>query len=329
MKILSIDVVGLGLNATDVAIEVPAYPAFNTKVKISSACWQAGGQVATAMVVCRRLGLQAAYIGRFGSDPLGDFQRESLVTEGIHIEHSRVVEDCQNQTAYIVIDQNSGERTILWQRDPRLTIQPEELRPEMVTGARALHVDGHDCPAAAQAARWAREAGLPVTADVDNIYPGLDALLVEVDYLISSSTFPAAYTGEADPFKALEMVQENFGMRLVAATLGADGVLAREKGKFLYLPAYQVISRDTTGAGDVFHGAFVFGLLAGWPTERTLDFSNAMAALSCEGLGARGGIRTMADAEALMTNGKTLRSRWPNLIPAPKLSKSQKSKATK
>ncbi len=318
MKTLNIDVVGLGLNATDVALEVPAYPAFNTKVEISSACWQAGGQVATAMVVCRRLGLQASYIGRFGSGPLGDFQRESLEAEGVNIEHSRVVEDCQNQTAYIIIDQQSGERTILWQRDPRLAIQPEELRPGMVTGARVLHVDGHDCPAAAQAARWAREAGLPVTADVDNIYPGLDALLAEVDFLISSSAFPAAYTGEADLFKALEMVQENFGMKFIAATLGADGVLAREKGKFLYRPGYQVKSRDTTGAGDVFHGAFLFGLLAGWPTERTLDFSNAMAALSCEGLGARGGIPSMADAEAWMAQGETRPPRWPKLVPASK-----------
>jgi sulfofructose kinase len=324
MKTPNIDVVGLGLNATDVAIEVPAYPAFNTKVEISSACWQAGGQVATAMVVCRRLGLRASYIGRFGSDPLGDFQRESLATEGINIEHSRAVEDCQNQTAYIVIDQQTGERTILWQRDPRLAIQPEELRPEMVTGARALHVDGHDCPAAAQAARWAQEAGLPVTADVDNIYPGLDALLAEVDYLISSSTFPAAYTGEADLFKALEMVQENFGIKLIAASLGADGVLAREKGKFLYLPGYQVNCRDTTGAGDVFHGAFVFGLLEGWPTEQILDFSNAMAALSCEGLGARGGIRTRADAEALMTKGESRPPRWPELVPKSKPSKAAK-----
>lgn len=326
MKTLNIDVVGLGLNATDVALEVPAYPAFNTKVEISSACWQAGGQVATAMVVCCRLGLRASYIGRFGSDPLGDFQRESLKTEGVNIEHSRAVEGCQNQTAYIIVDQKSGERTILWQRDPRLAIRPEELRPEMVTGARVLHVDGHDCPAAAQAARWAREAGLPVTADVDNIYPGLDALLAEVDYLISSSTFPAAYTGEADLCKALEMVQENFGMKLVAATLGADGVLARENGKFLYRPGYQVNCRDTTGAGDVFHGAFVFGLLEGWPSERTLDFSNAMAALSCEGLGARGGIRAEADAEALMAKGETRPPRWPELMFAPKSSKSRVAK---
>ena len=316
MKKKTIDVVGLGLNATDVAIEVPAYPEFNSKVEISSATWQAGGQVATALVVCRRLGLATSYIGRFGDGPMGRFQQESLEREGMLLENCRTVKDCPNQTAYIVIDQATGERTIMWQRDPRLTIQPEELTPEMITSARALHVDGHDCPAGAQAARWAREASLPVTADVDNIYPGLDGLLAEVDYLISSATFPAAYTGEEDLFKALEMLQENFETRLVAATLGAEGVLARENGGFLYLPGYLAQCRDTTGAGDVFHGAFVYGLLEGWPTAQSLGFSNAMAALSCEYLGARGGIRSRREAEKLMAEGRTNTARWPELVPA-------------
>ena len=313
------DVIGLGLNATDVAIEVPVYPEFNSKVEISSATWQAGGQVATAMVACRRLGLRASYIGRFGSDPMGDFQRESLEREDIHLGNSRVVEDCPNQTAYIIVAQPSGERTVLWQRDPRLVIQPDELRPEMIHCGRALHVDGHDCAAAAQAARWGREAGIPVIIDVDNIYPGLDELLAEVDYLIGSSNFAGAYTGEPDLFKALEMLQENYGNRVTVATLGIDGVLAREKGRFVHLPGYAVKCRDSTGAGDVFHGAFVYGLLEGWPLERILDFSNAMAALNCKGLGCRGGIEPKAEVDALIARGRRHAPRWAELVP-PQLS---------
>lgn len=308
------DVVGLGLNATDVAIEVAAYPAFNSKVEFSAASWQAGGQVATALVVCQRLGLRTKYIGRVGSDPLGEFQLESLRREGIDLEDVRVVPECSNQVAYIVIDQHSGERTIMWGRDSRLTIRPGELQREMIVGGRLLHVDGHDTAAAAQAARWAREAGVPVTADVDNIYPGLDALLAETDYLISSATFPSAYTGEADLLRGLEGVRRRHpGMKMVAATLGADGVVALENDRFLYRAAYVVACRDTTGAGDVFHGAFIYGLLQGWRGERLLDFSNAMAALNCQAIGARGGIARRVDAEQLMARGQRRPPRWSEL----------------
>jgi len=308
------DVVGLGLNATDVAIEVPGYPAFNSKVEFLSAARQPGGQVATALTVCQRFGLRTKYIGRVGSDDAGRFQLESLRHEGLDLTDTRVVPDCPNQAAYIVIDRKTGERTILWRRDPRLDIRPEELRPEMVQEARLLHVDGHDTAAAAQAARWAREADLPVTADVDNIYPGLEALLEATDYLISSESFPAAYTGESDLFRALPRIQERYpAMKLVAATLGRDGVLGLAGGRFLYEPAFEVACRDTTGAGDVFHGAFLYALLEGWPLARALTFSNAVAGLNCTAVGARGGIPTVAEAERLMARGKRRLPRWREL----------------
>lgn len=313
---MGFDVVGLGLNATDVAIEVPAYPAFNSKTEFVSATWQAGGQVATALVVCQRLGLRTKYIGRVGSDPAGTFQLESLRREGLNLDDVRVVPDCPNQAAYIVIDQSSGERTILWRRDDRLSLRPEELRPEMIRGARLLHVDGHDAAAAALAARWAREAGIPVTADVDNLYPGLEALLDATDYLISSATFPVVYTGEEDLFRALEQVRRRHPMKLVAATVGREGVLALENERFLYQPAFAVPCRDTTGAGDVFHGAFIYGLLQAWPATRILEFSNALAGLSCGAVGARGGIASRAEAEALMASGQHRPRRWREL-PAP------------
>jgi len=313
---MAFDVVGLGLNATDVAIEVPHYPAFNTKVEFTAARWEAGGQVATALTVCQRLGLKTKYIGRVGADAMGEFQLESLRREGIDLEEVQVVPDCPNQSAYIMIEEKTGERTILWRRDPRLTIRPEELRPEMLQGARLLHVDGHDTAAAARLAGWARQAGIAVSVDVDNIYPGLPALLEATDYLVSAAHFPAAYTGEADLFRALvEIRQRHPAMRLAGATLGQDGVVVLEGNRFLYRPAYAVRCRDTTGAGDVFHGAFAYGLLAGWAMERVLEFANAIAALNSQAIGARGGIATRAEAEALMASGRTHPPPW-QVLPA-------------
>jgi sulfofructose kinase len=308
------DVVGLGLNATDVAIEVPVYPTFNSKIAYSAAHWQAGGQAATATVVCQRLGLRSKYIGRIGSDPMGDFQMASLRPESIDLSDVEVVPDCPNQTAYILIDEASGERTVLWHRDPRLTIRPESLRREMIIEARLLHVDGYDTAAAAQASRWAREAGTLVTADLDTVYPGVEELVDAVDYLISSATFPAEYVGEPDPFRALEEIRRRHPqMRLVGATQGQNGVLVLDKNRFLYLPAFAVRCRDTTGAGDVFHGAFAYGLLKGWPTERMLEFANAMAGLNCQALGARGGIPGRAEAERLMAEGTRHAPIWTEL----------------
>src|ERR1039458_10653137 len=113
-----------------------------------------------------------------------------------------------NQSAYIVIDRSTGERTVLWRRDDCLKVLPEEITDDMISGARLLHIDGHDTPAVARAAEIARRHGIPVTVDVDTIYQGFDRVLPNVDYLVASSEFPTAWTGETDPFKALETIQK-------------------------------------------------------------------------------------------------------------------------
>jgi sulfofructose kinase len=207
---------------------------------------------------------------------------------------------CPNQSAYIIIDRSTGERTVLWRRDDSLAVRAEEITDDMICGARLLHVDGHDTPAVARAAHIARRHGIPVTVDVDTIYQGFDRVLPNVDYLVASSEFPTAWTGETDPFKALETIQKQYGMRVAAMTLGAHGALARENGKFYYAPAFVVNCVDTTGAGDVFHGAFCYAVLQAMPMPEALDFSNAMAALNCTALGARGGIGGLDDVASLM-----------------------------
>jgi sugar/nucleoside kinase (ribokinase family) len=298
-----VDVAGVGLNATDTLIRLPHFPSFDSKVEFLSAEVLPGGQVASAMVACRLWGLRARYVGKVGDDSAAELQRAELSRAGVEA-HLLSVPQCVSQSAYILVDQGTGERTILWRRDPRLVIRPEELRREWVTQARALLVDGHDTPAAAAAARWAREAGLPVVADVDNLYPGVEALLENVDYLVASRDFPARLTGEPDLPAALGALGRRFGCRVAAATLGRDGVLAWDGAQLHYAAACRVATVDTTGAGDIFHGAFVYGVLAGWPLGRILEFSCAAAALNCAALGARGGIRPVVEIERLMRQGE-------------------------
>jgi sugar/nucleoside kinase (ribokinase family) len=294
------DVVGVGLNATDTVLIVPHFPAYAGKVPFEDEHMSPGGQVASALVACSRLGLRTKYIGSVGDDLRGRIQIESLQGTGINLDHVMVRPGCANQSAYIIIDRSTGERTVLWRRDDCLKILPEEITEEMIACARLLHIDGHDTPAVARAAEIARRHGIPVTVDVDTIYHGFDRVLPNVDYLVASSEFPTAWTGETDPFQALTAIQEEYGMRVAAMTLGAHGALARENGRFHYAPAFVVNCVDTTGAGDVFHGAFCYAVLQGMPMSEALEFSNAMAALNCTALGARGGIRGLAEVHALL-----------------------------
>ena len=298
------DIVGVGLNATDTLLIVPKFPAYAGKEPFVEEILSPGGQVASAMVTCAKLGLRVKYIGTCGDDERGRIQIESLAGTGINLDHLQVRKGCANQSAYIIIDHSTGERTILWRRTEDLRLEPEEITEEMITCAKMLHIDGHDTAAVAKAAKIAHSNGIPVTVDVDTIYHGFDRVLPNVDYLVASSEFPVGWTNERDPFKALEMIQNEYGMKCAAMTLGAHGSLARMDGKFVYSPAFVVNCADTTGAGDVFHGAFCYSVLQGMEMQDVLNFSNAMAALNCTAIGARGGIKEKHEALALMQRGE-------------------------
>ena len=235
-----------------------------------------------------------------GDDERGRIQLESLRETAINLDDVEVRENCPNQTAYILIDQSTGERTILWRRDDCLRLDPARISPEKIAGAGLLHIDGHDTAAGGRAAEIAHQNRIPVVVDVDTIYPGFDRVLPNVDYLVASSEFPSRWTGEKDPFRALELIQEEYRMRVAAMTLGWFGALARVQGRFVYSPGFIVNCIDTTGAGDVFHGAFCYAVFENMPVRETLEFSNAMGALNCTALGARGGIATFEQARDLM-----------------------------
>ena len=294
------DVLGVGLNATDTLLTVPKFPAYAGKMRITDEVLSPGGQVASALVACARLGLRVKYIGTVGDDERGRIQMDSLRQTGIDLEHVQVRRNCPNQSAYIVIDASTGERTIFWRREECLRIRPEEIEPAQVARARLLLIDGHDTPAVARAAEIARSRAIPVVVDVDTIYPGFDHVLPNTDYLVSSSEFPAAFTGERNPLTALERIQEQYGIHVAAMTLGPHGALARHNRRYIYSPAYVVNCIDTTGAGDVFHGAFCYAVLQGMPLQEALEFSNAMAALNCTAIGARGGIASLDQVRAQM-----------------------------
>jgi sulfofructose kinase len=300
-KVSKVDIVGVGLNATDTLIPLANFPALGSKVEYQTATVAPGGQVATTVVACQHWGMRTRYVGKLGNDDAARLHREAFAREGVEAQLITVDGGASPQSLILV--DGAGERTVLCRRDERLVLQPNDLRQEWVVNARALHVDGHDTAAAILAAQWARAAGIPVIADLDELYPGVEELLENIDYLIVSRDFPHKLTGEVDLEKALHRMQRRYRSALTAATLGPDGVLAWDGKQFHHTPAYCVPVVDTTGAGDIFHAGFIYGLLQGWSLERQLDFACAAAALNCMASGARGGIQSVEEIENLMAAG--------------------------
>ena len=313
---LAVDVLGIGLNATDTLLLVQEFPPYAGKVPFEKELLSPGGQVATAVVACTKLGLRAKYVGTIGDDLRGTMQRESLEGAGVDTSGLIVREGCPNQTAYIIIDERTGERTVLWQRSGCLRLAPSEICPEDIASARLLHLDGFDREAAAYAASIARQHRIPVSLDVDTVYAGFDPVLRQIDYLIAGSGWPAKWTGEADPFRALECLQREYGLQIAAMTLGDRGSLALHETRWYYSAAFNVTCADTTGAGDVFHGAFCYAMLTSMSIGAALEFSNAAAALNCMAIGARGHVPARSEVDSLIVSsaaGKIGRRNAPEI----------------
>jgi sulfofructose kinase len=299
------DVVGMGLNAVDHICVIPRFPHYDEKLRMNDFQRTVGGQVASALVACSRWGLRAAYIGKVGSDEMGDFSLENLTKEGLDLTYVRRAEGARNQFAVILVDAATGERTIIWNRDDRLAIQPEEVPADAIAEARFLLLDGHDAQAAARAAALGRELGACVVIDAETVKDGTAEMVGAADYVVCSSSFPMSYTGEDDLRQALLKIKSE-GPDCVVVTLGREGALCLHQDEFIESRGFRVESVDSTGAGDIFHGAFICGLARGWDLTRILEFANAAAALNCTAIGARGGIGTVDGIFNLMKTG----NRW-------------------
>ncbi len=293
-----VDVVGVGLNATDTIVSLASFPDRGAKVEYCDRAVMPGGQVATTVVACQTWGLHTRYVGKFGDDAASKLHRDAFARVGAEAQIV-TVPGALSLHNVILVD-NGGDRTVLCQRNERMVLQPEELKREWIVNARVLHVDGHDTAAATLAASWAHQAGIPVTADLDDPYPGIDDLIANIDYLLVNCDFSCRLMDESNLERSLRLMQARYGCRLAAATLGEDGVLAWDGKQLVHSAAYRVPVVDTTGAGDIFRAGFIYGLMHDWPLERQLDFSCAAAAMNCMGSGARGGIQPVDAIENLV-----------------------------
>lgn len=302
------DAVGFGENSMDLLAVPAANPASPSKQELARFARMPGGQIATAMVCCRRLGWRARYVGTFGDDDLGRLSRASLVGESVDASAALTVTGATNRLAIILVDASSGERTVLWHRDPAMRTAWTEARAGLTvaaTSGRLLLVDCEDTEASTHAARAARLAGIPTIVDVEDAGPGASALVREIDVIIAAEGLPSALTGHADIGRALEAIEHESGARLVCATLGSEGSLARCGGREIRTRPFRVSCVDTTGAGDAFRAGFAAACLRtpDGEVEDALDYANAVAALNCRGLGAWSGLPGPADVDILLREG--------------------------
>jgi ribokinase len=290
------DVVGQGVCAVDYLCRLPRYPRLDEKTELVEFSMQGGGPVPTALVALSRLGARTCYLGKVGDDQNGHFVRESLEREGVDTAGLVVDPGARTPQAFVWIDAPSGLKSIAADRTGLQPMRAEEMSAELASAGRYLLIDGKETQAALSAARWARQAGAEVVLDVGSPRSRMEELLRSTDYLVASKNFVEQFGGARDPLDVLRSLADQ-GPQVVLVTLGRNGCICLSPEGSFRQPAFSVPVVDTTGAGDVFHGGFIYGLLRGWDLSTAVRFASAMAALKCRRLGGRAGIPTLAQVE--------------------------------
>lgn len=299
------DAVGFGTNAVDYLISVPFYPSFNSKIELSDYLQLAGGEIATAMVGLKRLGLKTAYAGRFGNDSAGNFGLQSLRDEGVDVRFTQQVENAKTQIAFIIIDERNGERTVIWHRDKKLAYNEADAPTDIAALGKVLHLFPHDIEACIAIAKKAKETGTIVSLDIDNILTKTEELLSYVDVLIASQELGEKLFRIRDNYEFLRLLKSKFGCAVTGVTLGEKGSLIYCNDQFIETDGYKVpgVCKDTTGAGDSFRAGFLYGLLNGDSVEDSAKNANAVAALKCREIGARTALPNKEELRKLL-NGE-------------------------
>jgi ribokinase len=284
-----IDVTGVGYTAIDYLGVIPHFPEENLKLELDTLEVQGGGPAATATVTAARLGLSTAFIGKVGGDDRGAMMLMKLNGEGVDVSSAVLEAEALSQFAFIMVDAETGHRTILWTRGTLTPLRPEELDMEKIVSCRGLLVDTLEPAAAAAAAQKASAAGVKVLIDAGTLREGVREILPHCQYIVASETFAGQISEGRSERVALEEMMK-YGPEAAVVTLGERGCVALSEDGYIEEKGFEVDAVDTTGAGDVFHGAFLYAVLREWDIRRCCVFANAVAAMKCRMLGGRTGI---------------------------------------
>ncbi|MDR1280760.1 MAG: PfkB family carbohydrate kinase [Opitutaceae bacterium] len=302
------DIVGVGYCSWDYLCVVPRIPT-DGKIQIADSLEQGGGPSATAIVAAQRLGARTAFAGTVGDDESGRKILREFQAEGVNVAAVVTRQGAKSAVSYCWAAREGGEgreagqRSIAWTHGSARPLSATEVNESLIRSARVLHLDGHQTGAAIHAARVARAAGVTVCLDAGTVVPGIDSILENTDIVIASESFAANYTGEVLREPQLRGLMRH-GARWAVVTAGSEGSIGFDGKDFCRMPAFRVEAIDTTGAGDVYHGAFLRRYLDGVSLGECMRFASGAAALKCGALGGRTGIPAPAALEAFLKNAQ-------------------------
>ena len=301
-RLKNIKVVGLGQASFDFLGRLPAYPHEDHKAELAELTTGCGGPAATAIVTLSRLGVGTSFIGAVGDDRFGAEIVGFLETEKVDISFLRSIPGCMSQVAFIAVA-SSGSRTIFWHPGTAPSPEPFEIDLSPFTGARVLHLDGLKIEASIAAALQAKSMGMTVVLDAGTFREGTNRLLPLVDILIASESFAVPLVGNTSDAEAIKALAA-FGAARVVITQGAAGSIGFDGGEIIRQPAFHVKTVDTTGAGDVYHGAYIYRFLTGAGMSECMKFASAAAAFKCTISGNLKGVPNLEQVLEIMNHAK-------------------------
>ena len=293
------DVIGIGTCTADMLFVVPQLPTYGRSWRASQYLRQAGGPVSTALVTLARLGVSTRFVGRAGNDPEGVFIRDEFQKEGVDVSRFILEPNVFSRAVLVLVDQDTGERCFTSRRETNTPLGISDLDRQEIESTKVLHLDGAS-EASIQAAKWAKAAGVPVVLDgTSHSEELMEQLMPLVDIPIVSEVFAEGWMPGAPPEAIVEGLYE-FGTRIAVVTLGERGCVAKSEAGILTFPAFPVDVVDTTGAGDAFHGGFIYGILQDWSVTEIVRFASAVASINCRQLGGRSGLPTVEEVHQFL-----------------------------
>lgn len=302
-----IDVLGMGCVAVDQMLFVDEYPAENSKVPVTHQFRQCGGLAANALAAVSRLGGRAAFAGALGVDADSDFVLQELRELGVDVTPCRRRPGIAPILSTIIVHERHQSRTILYDLSRAAPLLDADVHEELIRSAKVILVDHFGVEGMTKAARLARNHGIAVVGDLESdLVPGFDELLAIVDHLIVSEDFAMRRTNSTSPEQSVSRLW-NQDREAVVVTCGPAGGWFRFRGEAAvrHYAAFPVTAVDTTGCGDVFHGAYALSLAEGQPIDERLPFAAAAAALKAKHSGGPRSIPDRAQLNALLLGEST------------------------
>lgn len=280
------DCIGIGLSTYDFALQVKNHPAANSKNVALHYQNQGGGPVPNALAVLAHLECRTALVTTMGDDIYAEKVYRELTSYGIDVRGFRRDAEVESLQSHIMVEAETGSRTVILNTDDIPEITPKQAPENILAHTKLVHLDSRPSPAIIDLVQQAKDYGARIMLDAGSVQDYTDELLPLVDYPILSNRFVKDYYGHSNVERACRELRE-FGAHIAGITIGAEGSYLADDSEMVYIPAFEVDVVDTTGAGDLYHGGLLFGILHDWSLKAAGQFASVVAAIGCQHFGAR------------------------------------------